>query len=144
MENMAESMAQNLHKLALISLSITLFLFATVFWLLRSSIRAAIHSGRFFIRSMELLGASPWFIRRPYVLSVGLGGAIGGIAASVLLGIGIQILIRFFPEASPYFPDEMILWICLGIIPAGFLLSFFPALGAIKAYQQRKLSDLHR
>lgn len=143
LKNLADSLHKNLRNAGWFFLFLTGILFLTVFWLLRSSIRSAVHSGRFFIRSMELLGASSWFIRRPYVLAIGMGGLLGGVFSAVMLTLIWQFASKQFPEISPVLPVMECSIICASLIPAGFLLSFLPALGGIRAYQRKKLSELH-
>ena len=143
MENLAGSMEENFRKAGWFFFFTAVLLLITLFWLLNSSIRAAVHSGRFFIRTMELLGASPWFIRRPYVLAIGLGGLFGGILAAALLAAALTLLHRELPELAFAFPAEKAGLICLLLIPAGFLISFIPALNGIRAYQQKKSGDLY-
>lgn len=142
--DLAASMETNLRKIAGIFLVAAVLFLASMFWILQGSIRSAIHSGRFFIRSMELLGATPWFIRRPYVLAIGLGGMLGGILAAFLLSAACFSAARQFPEAEMLIPLNFALPVILCLVPAGFMLSFIPATFGIRAYQQKKLSDLHR
>jgi cell division transport system permease protein len=142
-ENLAGSMEENFRKAGWIFLIAGLILLISVYWLLNSSIQAAVYSGRFFIRSMELLGASPWFIRRPYVLAIGLGGLFGGLLAAVLLASCLIFLIRELPETAFAFPIVKAALICAALVPAGFLMCFLPALNGIRAYQQKKSGELY-
>ena len=144
LENIAGSIEKNVRIASWVFLSAALVLLFTVFILLQTSIRTAIHSGRFFIRSMELIGASSWFIRRPYVLSIGFAGLAGGVLACALL-IGLSLFsIHQVPEISTLIPQEKSLILCCLLIPAGFLICFFPALMGIKAYQRRKAGTLYQ
>lgn len=143
MENVAESLETNIRNIALILLSVALILMFTLFWLIRSAIQASLHSGRFFIRSMELIGASSWFIRRPYVMAIGLGGMLGGFLASMACAACLFSLQQQFPEIAGTLPAEQSVLLVSLLIPLGFLLGFIPALAGIRAYQSRKLGQLH-
>jgi cell division transport system permease protein len=143
-EDLASSLEKNLKNTTSIILAITLLFMASVYWLLRTSIQSAIHSGRFFIRSMELVGATPWFIRRPYVLAISLGGMLGGMLAALFLGSVCFWVGNQFPETASMLPSSSWLIVSFSLIPAGFLFGFFPALNGIQAYQQKKLEELHQ
>lgn len=56
--------------------------------LINHTIRLTIYSKRFLIRSMELVGAKPGFIRKPFLLKGLIFGLIGGLIADILL-VGI-------------------------------------------------------
>ena len=143
LEYLADALEQNLNKIALVFLLSTGILLLTLYWLIRAAIRSSLHSGRFFIRSMELVGASAWFIRRPYVMSIGIGGMLGGLLACAgTLGC-VGFLQNQFPDLSDALPITEAVLLAGLLIPTGFLLGFLPALGGIRAYQSRKLGELH-
>ena len=143
MENLAESLEGNIKTVSMLVLSVAVLLLLTLLWLIRSAIQASLHSGRFFIRSMELVGASSWFIRRPYVMAISLGGMLGGFLASLACAGCVYFIQRQLPEIAGVLPlNTSILLISL-LIPIGFLLGFIPSLAGIRAYQSRKLGELH-
>jgi cell division transport system permease protein len=143
MENLADSLEKNIRNISMVVLSVAAVLMLSLIWLIRSAIQASLHSGRFFIRSMELVGASSWFIRRPYVMAIGIGGMLGGILAAAASAGCIFLLMQQLPDLSGLLPVSTTLMIISALIPLGFLLGFIPALLGIRAYQSRKLGDLH-
>ena len=66
--------------------------------LINSSIRLSIYSKRIIIKTMQLVGATKSFIRRPLIKTHLLMGFIGAIIALVGLGILIHQIDQRFPE----------------------------------------------
>ncbi len=66
--------------------------------LINSSIRLSIYSKRLIIKTMQLVGATKSFIRRPFIKSHLLMGLIGAIIALIGLTLVIYEIERRFPE----------------------------------------------
>lgn len=66
--------------------------------LINSSIRLSIYNKRLIIKTMQLVGATKSFIRRPFIKTHLLMGSIGAIIALVGLGILIYEMDSYFPE----------------------------------------------
>ena len=56
--------------------------------LIANTIRLSLYARRREVEVMKLVGATDWFIRWPFVLEGVLVGALGGIMAILLLGVG--------------------------------------------------------
>ena len=143
MENLADALEKNIRNFSMVMLSVATVLMFSLFWLIRSAIQASLHSGRFFIRSMELVGASSWFIRRPYVMAIGLGGMLGGLLATLASAGCVILLQQKLPDFSGVLPMPASILLISALIPLGFILGFIPAFWGIRAYQSRKLGELH-
>src|SRR5690606_28929976 len=85
MNDLVESINENLLKLSLILGSFIIILIITVIMLINNTIRLALFSQRFLIRSMQLVGATRGFIRKPFLTRSFGYGALAGILASALL-----------------------------------------------------------
>src|SRR6478609_11419858 len=84
-ENLVESINKNVTKIALILAGVAALLLVTVVLLINNTLRLALFSQRFLIRSMQLVGATRWFIQRPFLFRAMLHGFVSGIIASGLL-----------------------------------------------------------
>ena len=66
--------------------------------LINSSIRLSIYNKRLIIKTMQLVGATKSFIRRPFIKTHLFMGFVGAIIALVCLGILIYEMDNYFPE----------------------------------------------
>lgn len=67
-EGLIEAVNANVLKIGLFLTGIILVLLITVVLLINNTLRLALFSQRFLIRSMQLVGAKNWFIQRPFLL----------------------------------------------------------------------------
>ncbi len=79
---------ENVRKISLFLLVISTFLFLIALTIINNTIRISIYSKRFLIRTMQLVGASRAFIRRPFLVQSALHGLVAAlIAMSLLMGM---------------------------------------------------------
>lgn len=64
---MMQMVNDNVKRVSLILLTLAVMLMAISFVLISNTIRLLIYSKRFLIHTMKLVGATPGFIRRPFV-----------------------------------------------------------------------------
>ena len=124
-------------RLAALILGIALVL-ATVL-IVSNTIRLTVYARRDEIAIMSLVGATPWFIRAPFILEGALTGVIGGgLATSILLGLeevlraGLQEALRFTYAEIAF---DLVPWswaaylllagIILGVLGSGFAVGRF-------------------
>lgn len=85
-------------KVSVILLSLLALLGIIMVALINITIRLSLFSRRFIIKTMQLVGASPRFIRRPFVRTGLLQGLAGGMLATLCLGGVLWALHREFPN----------------------------------------------
>ena len=79
---------ENVRKISLFLLVISTFLFLIALTIINNTIRISIYSKRFLIRTMQLVGASRSFIRKPFLIQSALHGLLAAlIAMSLLMGL---------------------------------------------------------
>ncbi len=66
--------------------------------LINSSIRLSVYSKRFTIKTMQMVGASKRFIRKPFIWNSVKLGIIGALCAIIQLAILLYYLNKIFPE----------------------------------------------
>lgn len=142
-EPLVEYVNQNLNTLALVLLGFASVLVGTCVLLINNTIRLALFSQRFLIRSMQLVGAKPWFIVRPFVSRAIYHGAIGGSIASVLLVLLLKVTGSYYPDLTA--PLELLptLVVLLLLITAGAALGFLSAYRAVYKYLNLTLDELY-
>jgi len=119
-----------------------IFLFIAI-TLIYNSIRLSVHSKRFSIRTMQLVGASNWFIRKPFLIS----SLLQGILASVIaIGLNYSVL-RYINASIPSFnflsDFNIFLLSALLIFIFGIVLSLVSTTLAVKKYLHAHLSELY-
>ncbi len=84
--DLADLMSSNINEFSLILFIVACILLVVSMVLIINTIRLQIYSQRFIINTMTLVGATPWVVRRPFVLRNMLMGFISGIVALLILG----------------------------------------------------------
>lgn len=84
-KSLLEAINQNVQRISMILLLFVALLLAIALALINNTVRLSVYAKRFLIRTMQLVGASRAFIRRPFVLRSVLLGLTGGILADGLL-----------------------------------------------------------
>ncbi|MES2796173.1 MAG: permease-like cell division protein FtsX [Bacteroidota bacterium] len=97
-ENLVDDINKNIRKIYLILSGFVLLLLATIIVLVNNTIKLAVFSQRFLIRSMQLVGATNYFIQKPFVIRGALQGLTSAIIAIFLLVLLQQGAISKMPE----------------------------------------------
>ncbi|TAE00947.1 MAG: ABC transporter permease [Bacteroidetes bacterium] len=84
-ESLIDQINANIQQLTLMVSVFILILLLTVVILINSAIKIALFSQRFLIRSMQLVGATAFFIKKPFLLRAATQGFIGALFACSLL-----------------------------------------------------------
>ena len=80
----------NIARISFILLAVATLLMLISITLMNNTIRVSIYANRFLINTMKLVGATPWFIRKPYIIR---GMTNGFLASLISLGmLGIMLL----------------------------------------------------
>jgi cell division transport system permease protein len=88
---------ENVKKISLFLLVISSFLFLIALTVINNTIRLSIYSRRFIIRTMQLVGATRAFIRRPFIIQSVFHGLLAAlIAMSLLMGLLYLMEKEFF------------------------------------------------
>ena len=126
--------------LVLAGLAIILLLVSIA--LIGNTVSLSVYGRRFIIHTMKLVGATPGFIRRPFVLAGLRDGFIAGVAASALI-----VALRYYaPSLDPMF-DELVGWpatayICTGMVLLGAVLTSLTALVAANRYLRASYDEM--
>jgi cell division transport system permease protein len=84
-EGLIESVNDNVVRIGLILSGVIIILLITVVLLINNTLRLALFSQRFLIRSMQLVGAKNWFIQRPFLFRAAGYGLLSGLVAGIIL-----------------------------------------------------------
>ena len=108
-----------------------------------NTIRLAMYSNRFIIKTMQMVGATRWFIARPLDLRALLNGLIAaGIAIVFLIGF-IGVTEKFVPYFKILHDNSNMLLLFAGIIVLGLTITLFSTHRSVLKYLKMKLDDLY-
>lgn len=127
---------------AVILILMLLFLLIAIA-LINSTIRLNLYSKRFLIKSMQLVGATQWFIRRPFIYKAVVNGFWGGIVASGLLLILLNLINRKFGIFLISDQIEVYFVIFVGLILLGMIITGISSYFSVNKYLKLKLDDLY-
>lgn len=141
--SLIESIAKNSGKIALVTVGILTLFFIIAIFLIDSTIRLAMFSNRFVIRSMKLVGATNWFIIKPFILRGIFNGFVSGMLASLGL-IGLLIYAETSLLLGSVFDQpQNLIYIILILLALGMFISWISTHRAVGKYLNSKLEDLY-
>jgi cell division transport system permease protein len=130
-------------KLGLIFLVVAGVLCTIVIVSIDNTIRLAMFSNRFLIKTMQMVGATRGFISRPMDARAVLNGLISSVIAILLLFILIQWAERQFPQLAAIRDTRLTLILFGGMIIIGVGISLFSTHRSVIKYLKMSLDDLY-
>ncbi len=142
-KDLAVLINENVQKISLFILVFSALLLIIAVGLINNTIRLSIYSHRFLIKTMQLVGATHGFIRRPYVMKGIMNGIISALFAIILL-YGIFYLIQQnIPEIVDLQNLEMYLTLFAIVMLLGVLISWISTSLAVTKYLRAQTGDLY-
>lgn len=135
---------ENIRRISLVMISFSLLLLLIAVALINNTIRLAVYSKRFLIRSMQLVGANQGFIRKPFIVQGILHGIYGAVVALILLAGVIYFSRDEMPELAEIQDVGMFVILSCSVIVLGILLSFISTYFAVAKYLRSSLDDLYQ
>lgn len=142
-KTLVDNLNDNIRRISLILLVVAIVLGLVVIILIDNTIRLAMFSNRFLIKTMQMVGATRWFIAKPMNLRAILNGAISGIIAIVLVMLVIVIAERILPEMKAIHDDTSLTLLFTGLVLLGIFITLFSTYRSILKYLRMKLDDLY-
>ncbi len=142
---MVAAMNNNIAALTLILGIVAAVMLVISFVLINNTVQLTIYSRRFTIHTMQLVGATNGFIRRPVIMNNALCGLLAGILASAVMAAALACA----PHAGVGDIASYIGWGAYGCIAGGMtllgiLLCMFAALIATSKYLRKDYDELFR
>ncbi|MCF0063133.1 permease-like cell division protein FtsX [Dyadobacter chenwenxiniae] len=142
-EDLADNINRNVTKIYVVLASFALIMLIIIVLLVNNTIKLAIYSQRFLIRSMQLVGATNGFIQRPYVMRGAIQGLIGGVLAGALL-IGLQQLaVRNVEGLGMLQEYDKIIILVASVLALGVLIGVSSTYQSLARYLRMALDDLY-
>lgn len=133
----------NIRKIGLVLLAFSALLLVVVIALINNTIRLAIYSKRFLIKTMQLVGATGGFIRRPFVARGVLNGIFSALIAILLLLGVLYTAKQNFPALVELQDFNIYLILFSIVILLGILISWISTSLAVRKFLRMQSGDLH-
>ena len=143
-KSLIDMVNQNIKGIGLVILAFASILLIIAVALINNTIRLAIYSQRFLIKSMQLVGATKNFIRKPFLTYGVLHGLIGGLIAVILLLLTLYFAQQQVPEMiilRDWFEFSLVF---TGVIGIGILISGLSTYFAVSKFLRLKIYDLYK
>jgi len=125
---------ENVRKISIFLLVISAFLFLIALTIINNTISISIHSKRFIIKTMQLVGATRSFIRKPFILQSALFGFIAAlIALTLLMGLLYLIEKKFFLMFT-FENTNLLLLLGAAVIMTGVLINIISTYFSVNRY----------
>ena len=111
--------------------------------LINSSIRLSVYSKRFIIKTMQMVGATKGFIRRPFIWQSVKLGIIGAIIALIGMAGALYYLNNSFPQLSLTSDVKLLAALFIGVFVMGILITWLSTFFATSRFLNLKTDELY-
>ena len=143
-KSLIDMVDKNMREISLVILSFAAVLLVIAVTLINNAIRLSVYSQRFLIKSMQLVGATKGFIRRPFMENSVLHGFLAGIIAITLLLLSLYVAQQQIPEIQILGNWTQFIIVFAADIGLGILISVLSTYFAVRKYLRSKIYDLYR
>ncbi|WP_418983525.1 cell division protein FtsX [Alistipes sp.] len=140
---MAERLHATVNKIRLVLLLFGGALLVISLILLSNTIRLAIYSKRYLINTMKLVGATKWFIMRPFLAGSVTQGILAGAGASALFCAAVYGLNEAVPELLTIAQAGKIALILGAMIGGGILIALLFTFAALNKFVNMKSNKIY-
>ena len=141
--NLVSEINANIRIIGLVLISFSVILLLTTVLLIRNTIKLALYSQRFLIRSMQLVGAKSGFIQRPFLWHATVQGFVSGIIAVILLAILLQYAYSQMPQLEKLRELQKVFSVFGILLFSGILIGLISSFQAVSKYLRMSLDDLY-
>jgi cell division transport system permease protein len=142
-KSLIDTINQNVKLISIGFLGFGLILLLIAITLINNTIRLAIFSQRFLIKSMQLVGATKAFIRKPFIIYGILHGLVAGLIAIVLMVLIMYLVISEIPEIAILKDWTQFMTVAAGIVLAGIIISGLSTWFAVNRFLRLKIHELY-
>jgi cell division transport system permease protein len=111
--------------------------------LIDNTIRLAMYSNRFLIKTMQMVGATRNFIARPMNVRAVINGALSAIIAIALIYCGMLVSEFFLPYLRDLRDNNKLILLFLFLILLGISITLFSTYRSVVKYLKMKLDELY-
>jgi len=142
-QTIVKQMNDNLRKVSIILAIISAVLVLVVIVLIDNTVRLAMFSNRFLIKTMQMVGATRWFISKPFDRRAIINGMISGLLAAGGLFIVKSAVETGVPELKVLNQPSLLALLMIGMIVTGILISLVSTHRSVVKYLKLHVDDLY-
>ena len=142
-EAVVGKMTENLRNASIVMLALAVLLSIVVIVLIDNTIKLAMFSNRFLIKTMQMVGATRWFIAKPMNIRAIINGLISGVIAVAAIWFLIIVAERYIPWMKAAHDNGSLTLLSLGLIALGICITVFSTHRSVIKYLKMKLDDLY-
>ena len=134
---------ENIQRVSFLLLMISTLFIVIALLLINSSIRLSIYSKRIIIKTMQLVGATKSFIRKPFILNHIRLGILSSILALIALSFLLWKIDKLFPELEMFQQQNELTIIFIGIMFLGIGITGLSTFFATQRYLKLKTNAVY-
>lgn len=139
---MVESVNSNIGTLSLVLIALAGALLVISFVLINNTVRLTIYSARFLLHTMQLVGATNAFIRRPIIIGNILNGILAAVVAILLLCLLRVYAVNIDPDLALALPWSDLIYVFLGVVAGGIIICGTASWIATNKYLRQSYDDM--
>jgi cell division transport system permease protein len=133
----------NVRKISIVLLGLAFVLLFVAVALINNTVRLSVYSNRFLINTMQMVGATNWFIRKPYIIRAIINGTISSLIAILLLGIVVYYVMFEFGLSALSLNVASSVWVSLIVLVSGIVLMAISTYLSIGRYLKMNSNDMY-
>ncbi|MEI6123627.1 MAG: permease-like cell division protein FtsX [Bacteroidota bacterium] len=141
-KSLVKDVNDNINAISAVLLGFSLLLLMIAISLINNTIRLAVYSKRFLIKTMQLVGATEGFIRRPFLTISLIHGFVSSVIAIAMLVAVIIIARKEIPEIINLQSIDLFLMLFAFVIAIGLVISLISTFFAVRKYLKIKVDHL--
>jgi cell division transport system permease protein len=138
-----DQMDKNFRKIGIILGAISIMLLIVVIFLIDNTVRLAMFSNRFIIKTMQMVGATRSFITRPFDLRAFANGLISGVVSVLALWLVMSFATSQLVELKQLNDPVLLFLLMSGMVLAGILISMISTHRSVIKYLKTHIDDLY-
>jgi len=142
-KSLVDLVNENVRKISIIILGFSGLLFLIAIALINNTIRLSVYSKRFIINTMQLVGATRGFIRRPFLYKSAMHGILAALIAIALLVGVLYVAQKEFKEIISFQDIEIVGSLFLGVLAIGIVINWISTFFAVSKYLRINTDKLY-
>jgi len=138
-----DQMNSNLRKIGIILGGISVILLIVVIFLIDNTVRLAMFSSRFIIKTMQMVGATRSFITRPFDMRAFINGLISGVVSVIGLWVVISFANAQLPVLKTLTEPGLLTFLIISMLVLGIIISMISTHRSVVKYLKMHVDDLY-